>query len=119
MPFTVPDEFSETEFVYIVMYRLRTLSEEEKKNWLQQWTKIRKELPQHIKIVTEAGHAFGTDFTGFTVFEGPFSKFEEMVAVLERHTSGLIEKTLTILGTKGLIAPTSLLERIMHDRPID
>ncbi len=119
MPFTIPSDLQESDFVYVVMYRLKPMSEEEKKNWIKQWVVIRKELPKDIKIVTECGSAFGTDFTGFTVFEGPFSKFEELVDILEENTKNLIEKTLTIIGTKGLVAPSSMLERIMKERPID
>lgn len=115
----IPDEALGSDFVYIVMYRLRLISDDEKKQWIKEWAVIRKSLPKGIKIVTEAGHAFGTEFTGFTVFEGPFSQFDELVTVMEEHTYGLVEKTWTVIGTKGLVAPTSLLKKIVKSRPID
>jgi len=107
------------EFVYIVMYRLRSMTDEEKRNWIKKWAVARTKLPKGIKIITEAGSAFGTDFTGFTIFEGPFSKFEELVEVLELQSEGYIDKTKTIIGTKGLFDTSSAVQRIVSRRPID
>ncbi|TFG11972.1 hypothetical protein EU537_10875 [Candidatus Thorarchaeota archaeon] len=107
------------EFVYVIMYRLRAMSNDEKRDWLQKWASIRKQLPDDIRILTEAGNAFGTDFTGFTIFEGPFDKFQDLTDLLELHSGNLVEKTKTIIGTKGLVEPKSdLLDIIMH-RPVD
>lgn len=115
----LPDGVSGSDYVYIVLYRLRILDDEEKKDWIRQWAAIRKDLPKGIHLVTEAGHAFGTDFTGFSVFEGPFDKFDDLMSILDLHTRHLIEKTKTIIGTKGLSAPSSQLRKIMKARPID
>ncbi|MFW9848469.1 MAG: hypothetical protein ACFFF4_04970 [Candidatus Thorarchaeota archaeon] len=112
-------EVSELEFVYIVMYRLRSLSDNDKKDWIKKWAIVRNKLPSGIKIITEAGNAFGTDFTGFTVFEGPISKFEELMDLLEFQSEGYIEKTKTIIGTKGLFDSSSEVQRIVSKRPID
>ena len=110
---------SKLAFVYILYYRLRILSPDEKKKWFKKWANIRKNLPKGIKIVTEAGNAFGTDFTGFTVFEGPFGQFEKLMAVLELQSEDYMEKTKTIIGTKGLVTPSAELEKILKRRPID
>ena len=110
---------SKLDFVYIVYYRLRIMAPDENKEWIKKWARIRKKLPKGIKIVTEAGNAFGTDFTGFTVFEGPFGQFEKLMAVLELQSGTLVEKTKTIIGTKGLVTPSSELEKILKKRPID
>lgn len=112
-------DISKLEFVYIILYRLRVLEWEEKKYWIKKWAEISKNLPKGIKIISEAGNAFGTDFTGFTVFEGPFEKFEILVEILEEHSSDLFEKTKTIIGTKGLVLPSSQIEKILKRRPID
>ncbi len=110
---------SKLEFVYIVYYRLRVMNSEEKNDWIKKWAGIRRKLPKGIKIVTEAGNAFGTDFTGLTVFEGPFDQFEKLMAVLELQSGDLVEKTKTIICTKGLVTPSSELEKILKKRPID
>ncbi|UCE11148.1 MAG: hypothetical protein JSW61_04205 [Candidatus Thorarchaeota archaeon] len=95
------------------------MTDEESRDWLKRWAEIRKSLPKGIKIVAEAGNAFGTEFTGFTIFEGPFAKFEELHSNLELYSSHLVEKTRTIIGTKGIGAPKSQLQKILRDRPID
>ncbi len=107
------------EFVYLVMYRLKAMTREEKKDWITKWAVVRSKLPKGVKIITEAGSAFGTDFTGFTVFEGPFERFEELVTLLELQSEGYIDKTKTIIGTKGLFDASSDLMKILSERPID
>ncbi len=115
----LPSELGKTEFVYLMLYRLRTMSDDEKRDWFKKWAQIRKTIPKEIRVITEAGNAFGTDFTGFTVFEGPLDKFEKLYDILDRETGPLVEKTRTIIGTKGAISPTSDFERILRSRPID
>ncbi len=107
------------EFVYLIMYRLRSMTDDEKKDWIKKWAVVRNKLPKGIKIITEAGSAFGTDFTGFTVFEGPFDKFEELVDLLELQSEGYIDKTKTILGTKGIFDQSADALKILSKRPID
>ncbi|TFF96265.1 hypothetical protein EU546_01780 [Candidatus Thorarchaeota archaeon] len=101
------------------MYRLRTLTDEEKRQWYRDWAEIKSHLPSGLKIVTEGYGAFGTPYTGFTVYEGPVGKFDELVDILEERTSLFIEKTLTIVGTKGYTLPTSKFQSILDTRPID
>ena len=110
---------SKLEFFYILYYRLRILAPEEKKDWLRKWAKIRKNLPKGIRIITEAGNAFGTDFTGFTIFEGPFRKFEELIEAIRIQSVDFIERIQIIIGTKGLVTPSAELEKILKSRPID
>ncbi len=95
------------------------MSDDEKHEWFKEWAIIRKRLPKGIKIVTEAGSAFGTEFTGFTVFEGPFEHYEHLVEILEEKSGLLFEKTRTIIGTKGLVDTPSEFQKILEQRPID
>ncbi|MHA1637564.1 MAG: hypothetical protein ACTSUB_06060 [Candidatus Thorarchaeota archaeon] len=110
---------SQLELVYIILYRLRVMEKEDKHYWIKKWAEIKQNLPKGIKIITEAGNAFGTEFTGFTVFEGPFDKFEKLVSILEEHSGDLFEKTKTVIGTKGLVLPSSQVQKILKRRPID
>ncbi|MFW9909284.1 MAG: hypothetical protein ACFFEF_11975 [Candidatus Thorarchaeota archaeon] len=112
-------EKSKLEFVYIVMYKLRSMTDDDKRDWIKKWAVARTDLPKGMKIIAEAGNAFGTEFTGFTVFEGPFDEFEELAQLLELQSEGYIEKTKTIIGTKGLFTASSEFERIAVSRPID
>jgi hypothetical protein len=72
-----------------------------------------------MKIVTEATSAFGTEYTGFTVYEGPLDKFKDLVDKIEEYSQGFVEKSLTIIGTKGLSLPTSEFQKILEGRPVD
>ncbi len=114
-----PSEIGSIEYVYLILYRLKTLTDEEKHQWFKSWHKIRDNLPNGIKIVTEATSAFGTEFTGFTIYDGPLEKFEELVQILEEHTSGFLEKSLTIIGTRGFSLPTAEFQKILDSRPVD
>jgi hypothetical protein len=115
----VPGEIGATEYIFLSLYRLKTLTNEEKHQWFKSWREIRNALPEGIKIITEATSAFGTEYTGFTVYEGPLDKFDELVDALEKQTQGLIEKSLTIIGTRGFSLPTAEFQKILNGRPVD
>jgi hypothetical protein len=115
----IPGEIGATEYIYLSLYRLKTLTDDEKHQWFKSWREIRNNLPDGIKIVTEATSAFGTEYTGFTVYEGPLDKFEELVEILEEYTHRLIEKSLTIIGTRGFTLPTAEFQKILEGRPVD
>ena len=115
----IPSEIGATEFVYLILYRLKNLTDEEKHQWFNSWHKIRNSLPPGIKIVTEATSAFGTEYTGFTVYEGPLDKFEELVGTLEDYSSGFVERSLTFIGTRGFSLPTAEFQKILDSRPVD
>ena len=115
----IPGDIGTSEFVYLSLYRLRVLDDEDKKRWFKSWREIRSHLPKGMKIVTEATSAFGTEYTGFTVYEGPLEKFKELVDKIEEYSKGFVEKSLTIIGTKGLSLPTAEFQKILEGRPVD
>ncbi len=115
----IPGDIGSTDFVYLSLYRLRIMDDEDKKKWFHSWREIRGQLPKGMKIVTEATCAFGTEYTGFTIYEGPLEKFQELVDTIETFSSGFIEKSLTIIGTKGLSLPTAEFQKILDGRPVD
>ncbi|MFW9892995.1 MAG: hypothetical protein ACFFFO_12370 [Candidatus Thorarchaeota archaeon] len=95
------------------------MSDEEKKEWFKTWNYIKTQLPRGMEVITEATSAFGTEFTGFTVYEGPLDKFDELSETIENHAQGFIEKSLTIIGTKGLSLPIAEFRKIIDGRPVD
>jgi hypothetical protein len=106
----IPGDIGVTEFVYLSLYRLRVLDDDEKKQWFKAWRE---------KIIAEATSAFGTEYTGFTVYEGPLEKFKQLVDMIEDHSRGFVEKSLTIIGTKGLSLPIADFQKIIDGRPVD
>ncbi|MHA2396853.1 MAG: hypothetical protein ACXAC0_09120 [Candidatus Thorarchaeota archaeon] len=115
----IPGDIGSTDFVYLSLYRLRVLDEDDKKLWFKSWREIRSQLPKGMKIVTEATSAFGTEYTGFTVYEGPLEKFQELVDKIEEYSGSFVEKSLTIIGTKGFSLPTAEFQKILEGRPVD
>ena len=115
----IPSEIGTTEYVYLTLYRLKTLTAEEKHKWFGTWRKIKSHLPKGMKIITEASSAFGTEYTGFTVYEGPLETFEELMDILEEHTQEFLEKSLTIIGSTGFSLPTADFQKILDGRPVD
>ena len=107
------------EFVYIVFYRLRTLTKEEKEQWFSEWAEIKKQLPQELMCIADTAHAFGTEFTGFTVLEGPLEQFRQFTEIMEKSSAHVVEKTRTIIGTKGPMVPISEFKKILETHPID
>lgn len=115
----VHGKIGSTEYVYLTLYRLKTMSDKEKHEWFGSWHKIKGNLPKGLKIITEASSAFGTEYTGFTVYEGPLEKFEELMDILDAHTSMFLEKSLTIIGATGFSLPTAEFQKIIDGRPVD
>jgi hypothetical protein len=115
----IPGDIGSADYVYLTLYRLRTMSDADKKEWFKAWNEIKTQLPEGMKVITEAASAFGTEFTGFTVYEGPLHKFEELVDKLEEYSQGYVEKSLTIIGTKDLALPIADIQKILDERPVD
>lgn len=115
----ISGDIGSTDYVYLSLYRLRVLDDVDKKKWFKNWREIRKHLPKGITIVTEATSAFGTEFTGFIVYEGPLDKFQELVDKIEEYSGSFVEKSLTIIGTKGFSLQTAEFQKILEGRPVD
>ena len=115
----ISGDIGSTDYVYLSLYRLHVMNDDDKKKWFKNWREIRESLPKGMKIVTEATSAFGTEYTGFTVYEGPLEKFQELVDKIEELSVGFVEKSLTIIGTKGFSLPTAEFEKILEGRPVD
>ena len=115
----IPGDIGSTDYVYLSLYRLRVMDDEDKKQWFKNWREIRKHLPKGMKIITEATSAFGTEFTGFTVYEGPLEKFQELVDKIEEYSGSFVEKSLTIIGSTGFSLPTAEFTKILEGRPVD
>ncbi len=115
----IPGDIGSTDYVYLSLYRLRVLDDDDKKKWFKSWREVKNKMPKGMRIVTEATSAFGTEYTGFTVYEGPLDKFQELADMIEEYSQGFVEKILTIIGTKGLSLPTAEFQKIIEGRPVD
>ena len=39
-----------TEFIYLILWKLRTLSDDEKKLWFGQWAEIQRRVPKGLRV---------------------------------------------------------------------
>jgi hypothetical protein len=108
-----------TEFIYLILWKLRTLSDDEKKRWFGQWAEIQHRIPKGLRVLADTNLAFGTDFTGFTVVQGPLDLFEQFANIMDESSTHVIEKTRTIIGVKGPMVNISEIRRVLESRPID
>ena len=108
-----------TEFIYLILWKLRTLSSEEKKRWFGQWAKIQQRVPKGLRVLADTNVAFGTEYTGFTVFEGPLDLFEQFATIMDESSTHVVEKTRTIIGLKGPMVSISEIRKVLESRPID
>ena len=115
----VPSDTGHTEFIYLILWKLRTLSNEEKKLWFGQWAQIQQRVPKGLRVLADTNVAFGTEYTGFTVLEGPLDLFEQFATIMDNSSTHVVEKTRTIIGLKGPLVSISEIRKVLESRPID
>ena len=108
-----------TEFIYLILWKLRTLTDEEKKRWFGEWAEIQRHVPKGLHVLADTNHAFGTEYTGFTVLEGPLDLFEQFATIMDESSTHVVEKTWTIIGIKGPMVSISEIRKVLESRPID
>jgi hypothetical protein len=62
-----------TATTFLVFYRFKALSKEEKQKAESEWSQLRNSLPSGIELVGEYIHAWGTKYNGFLLFEAETS----------------------------------------------
>ena len=58
-----------TATTFLVFYRFKAMSKEEKQKAESDWSQLRNSLPSGIELVGEYIHAWGTEYNGFLLFE--------------------------------------------------
>jgi hypothetical protein len=114
-----PSDTGHTELIYLILWKLRTLTDEEKKLWFGQWVEIQRRVPKGLRVLADTNLAFGTEYTGFTVLEGPLDLFEQFATIMDENATHVVEKTWTIIGVKGPMASISEIRKVLESRPID
>ena len=115
----LPFDTGHIEYIYLILWKLRTLNEEEKKRWFGEWAEIQRRVSKGLRVLADTNHAFGTEFTGFTVLEGPLDLFEQFATIMDERSTHVIEKTWTIIGIKGPLVSISEIRKVLESRPID
>ena len=58
-----------TATTFLVFYRFKAMSKEEKQKAESEWHELRNSLPSGIELVGEYIHSWGTKYNGFLLFE--------------------------------------------------
>jgi hypothetical protein len=74
---------------------------------------------EHSAVRKRNAAAFGTEYTGFTVLEGPLDLFEQFATIMDESSTHVVEKTRTIIGLKGPMVSISEIRKVLESRPID
>jgi hypothetical protein len=62
-----------TATTFLVFYRFKAMTKEEKQKTENKWHQLKNSLPSGIELVGEYGHAWGTKYNGFLLFEAESS----------------------------------------------
>jgi hypothetical protein len=71
--YTLPKKALMTATTFLVFYRFKAMSKEEKAKAESDWHQLRNSLPSGIELVGEYIHAWGTKYNGFLLFEAESS----------------------------------------------
>jgi hypothetical protein len=55
--------------IFLVFYKFRPLSSEEKDRDNNEWNKLKNTLLAGIELIGEYNHAWGTEYNGFLMFQ--------------------------------------------------
>jgi len=62
-----------TATTFLVFYRFKAMSKEEKQKAGSEWSQLKNSLPSGIEFVGEYFHEWGTEYNGFLLFEAESS----------------------------------------------
>ena len=86
---------------FLVFYKFRSMTRDEKEKSKNEWNELKNTLPQGIELIGEYGHAWGTEYNGFLMFQSETSDiFFEWWAGFKDKIRWYVEKTHTIVARR-------------------
>jgi hypothetical protein len=90
-----------TATTFLVFYRFKAMSKEEKQKAESEWDQLINSLPSGIELVGEYIHAWGTEYNGFLLFEAESSdSFFDWWSKFKDTIRGSVEETDTIVARR-------------------
>ena len=90
-----------TATTFLVFYRFKAMSKEEKGKAESEWHQLRNSLPSGIEFVGEFVHAWGTKYNGFLLFEaGSSDSFFDWWSQFKNSIRWYVEETDTIVARR-------------------
>ncbi len=86
---------------FLVFYKFRPMSSEERDRANNEWNKLKNTLPQGIELIGEYNHAWGTEYNGFLMFQSETSdSFFEWWKGFKDTIRWYVDKTHTIIARR-------------------
>ena len=90
-----------TATTFLVFYRFKAMSKEEKEKAEQEWHRLKNGLPSGIELAGEYIHAWGTEYNGFLLFEAESSdSFFDWWSKFKDNIRWYVEETNTIVARR-------------------
>ena len=88
-------------FAFLIFYRVRPLSEADKKKATADWTRFKKSLGKDLAIVAEYAHIWGTTYNGMILIESrDLSTFHDFWHRFRETTRWYVPETRTYIAQK-------------------
>lgn len=88
-------------FAFLIFYRVRPLTEADKKKATADWERFKKNLSKDVEIVAEYAHIWGTTYNGMiTVESRDLSAFHDFWHRFREATRWYVPETRTYIAQK-------------------
>ena len=86
---------------FLVFYKFRAMTYDEKEKSKNEWNQLKNTLPQGIELIGEYGHAWGTEYNGFLLFQAESSdSFFDWWSDFKDSIRWYVDKTHTIIARR-------------------
>ena len=86
---------------FLVFYKFRAMTSEEKKKSKDEWNELKNTLPQGIELIGEYVHSWGTEYNGFLLFQAETSdSFFDWWSGFKDSIRWYVDKTYTIIARR-------------------
>ncbi len=88
-------------FAFLIFYRVRPLTEADKKKAAQEWERFKKKTSKDVAIVGEYAHIWGTTYNGMVIVESrDLSAFHDFWHRFRETTRWYVPETRTYIAQK-------------------
>lgn len=86
---------------FLVFFKFRSMTLDEKEKSKNEWNELKNTLPQGIELIGEYGHAWGTEYNGFLLFQAETSdSFLDWWSDFKDSIRWYVDKTHTIAARR-------------------
>jgi hypothetical protein len=95
------DNITQRGTTFLVFYKFRSMTREEKEKSKNEWNELKNTLPQGIELIGEYSHSWGTEYNGFLLFQAETSdSFFDWWSNFKDSIRWYVDKTHTIIARR-------------------